>query len=199
MPLPAAIRVKLSSEDAGSISLTAVVVQDMPLAELVELMLGVTGKDATRIHELLLRGTLTSGATRFRWTGWDADPADLESLLSAFPDPDPSRPFSPQRCLLAVLRGPACRIEISREAGAARRLFRRRSFWDVLLETASAATLQYIEYSYPRRADRYRLDLTAPAADPLRRAATTLRYSALAAEVRRAAIHSIDFFVARAN
>ena len=58
----------------GSISITPVVVREMPLRELVEYMLGVTGKDEARIRELLLRGTLVSGASRFRWAGWEADP-----------------------------------------------------------------------------------------------------------------------------
>src|SRR5450756_1325760 len=72
MALPPTVRVKLSSEAAESISITPVVVQEMPVRELVEYMLGVTGKDEARIRELLLRGSLVSGASRFRWTGWDA-------------------------------------------------------------------------------------------------------------------------------
>ena len=77
MALPPTVRVKLSSEAAESISITPVVVQEMPVGELVEYMLGVTGKDEARIRELLLRGSLVSGASRFRWTGWDAG---LENL-----------------------------------------------------------------------------------------------------------------------
>ncbi len=45
MALPHTIRVKLSSEAAGALSITAVVVQDLPLRDLVEHMLGVVGKD----------------------------------------------------------------------------------------------------------------------------------------------------------
>ena len=74
MALPRRVRVKLSSEAAESISITPVVVQEMPVRELVEHMLGVTGKDEARIRELLLRGTLVSGASRFRWAGWEAEP-----------------------------------------------------------------------------------------------------------------------------
>jgi len=72
MPLPEKIRVKLSSEAAESIALTPVVVQEMALRELIEHVLGVTGKDEARIRDLLLRGTLVSGASRFRWPGWEA-------------------------------------------------------------------------------------------------------------------------------
>ena len=70
MALPPTVRVKLSSEAAESISLTPVIVQEMPLRELIEYMLGVAGKDEGRIRELLLRGTIVSGASRFRWSGW---------------------------------------------------------------------------------------------------------------------------------
>ena len=48
MALPDRIRVKLSSEAAEGISITPVVAREMPLRELVEYMLGVTGKDAAR-------------------------------------------------------------------------------------------------------------------------------------------------------
>jgi len=64
MALPPIVRVKLSSEAAESISITPVVVREMPVRELVEYMLGVTGKDEARIRELLLRGSLVSGASR---------------------------------------------------------------------------------------------------------------------------------------
>ena len=93
MPLPETIRVKLSSEAADYVSLTPVVVQEIPLRDLVEHMLGVTGKDEARVRDLLLRGTLVSGASRFRWTGWEADIESVRVLLAAFPDPDPARAF----------------------------------------------------------------------------------------------------------
>src|SRR5712672_1521324 len=112
MPLPDSVRVKLSSEVAESISITPVVLRDIPIRELIEHMLGITGKDASRLRELLLRGTLVSGASRFRWAGWEADRADIESVLATFPDRDPQRPFDPERCIRASLRGPGRRIEI---------------------------------------------------------------------------------------
>ena len=43
MPLPQTVRVKLSSEAAEAISLTPVVVQDLPTIELIEHILGITG------------------------------------------------------------------------------------------------------------------------------------------------------------
>ena len=140
----------------------------MPLRELVELMLGLTGKDAGRVRELLLRGTLVSGGSRFRWTGWDAEIAALESLLATFPNPEPKRAFSAERTICAVLKGPGCRIEVTREAGAPRRFLHGRSFWTVLMELAAAGAPRYIEYSYKHGADCYRLE-PARTAPPTRR------------------------------
>ena len=79
MALPQTVRVKLSTEAAEAISITPVLVQELPVRELVEHMLGVTGKDEPRIRELLVRGTLVSGASRFRWAGWEPE---LDSLRS---------------------------------------------------------------------------------------------------------------------
>src|SRR6266550_5991944 len=106
MPFPSSVRVKLSSEVAESISITPVVVREIPIRELIEHMIGITGKDEARVHELLLRGTLVSGASRFRWAGWDAGREAIESALGTFPDPDPRRPFSAERCIRAALRAP---------------------------------------------------------------------------------------------
>src|SRR6266436_296267 len=142
MSLPDSVRVKLSSEAADSISITPVVVRDIPMRELIEHMLGITGKDAPRLHELLLRGTLVSGASRFRWAGWDADP-------------DPRRQFAAKQCIRAALRGPGRRIEIPREIGMRKPFFRRASFWDALMGVAASSEARYVDYSYRERADRY--------------------------------------------
>ncbi len=197
MPLPETVRVKLSPETAGYLSIEQVVARDMPLRELVEMMLGVAGKDLSRVHELLLRGTLVSGASRLRWLGWDADAVALGELLAGFPDPDPTRPFDSARCILAILKGPGARIEISRTAGLQRRMFRRRSFWEVLMRFAAEAPAGYTAYSYKERCDLYRLEVTLSIAEELRLSAPLLRYSQLEAQISRAAPETIDFFVAR--
>ena len=85
MPLPETVRVKLSSEAAGYVSITPVVVREMSTRELVEHMIAITGKNEARVRDLLLRGTLVSGASRFRWTGWEADAQEVVSLLATFP------------------------------------------------------------------------------------------------------------------
>jgi hypothetical protein len=195
--LPETIRVKISSEEAGSISLTQVVVREMPVRELIETMMGKTGKDAERIGELLARGTYVAGASRLRWNGWAADADGIASVLSTFPDPDPHRPFELTLCVLAVLKGPATRVEIERATGSERRLSRRRSFWDTLMELAEASVPAYAGYSYRHRADHYSATLTYEAAEALRESAGAIRYSTLEAAVRRARVESVELYVER--
>lgn len=197
MALPPTIRVKLSSEAAESISITPVVVQEMPIRELVEYMLGVTGKDEARIRELLLRGSLVSGASRFRWTGWDASLANLSELLATFPDPDPARRFAAANCTRATLRGSRQPIEISREAGARRGLFQRESFWDVLMKVIDAATPAYAGYSYRERSDRYLREFTHAELGEIRAASGLVRYTILSDQIRSLAFTHAELYVKR--
>ena len=197
MPLPDSVRVKLSSEAAESISITPVVVRDIPMRELVEHMLGVTGKDTGRLHELLMRGTLVSGASRFRWRGWDADSGDIRALLATFPDRDPERPFTPQHCIRAALRGPGRRIEIPREVGIRKPLFRRGSFWDTLMGVAASSDLRYVDYSYRDRADCYSAALSLAALERLRENAGLVKYSTLQEQIRRTNLESVELYVTR--
>jgi hypothetical protein len=161
-----------------------VVVREMPLRELVELMLGIMGKDLGRMRETLIRGTFVSGASRFRWVGWEPDPAELEDLLRTFPDGEPDRPFEPARCTRAVFRAGGLRVEVGRDAAAKRRIFQRRSFWLILMDFAASATPQYVCYSYRERADRYRIPLSPSALARLLDSSRTLRYGDLAGQLR---------------
>ncbi|MGD0013232.1 MAG: hypothetical protein ABSD56_02225 [Bryobacteraceae bacterium] len=197
MELPERIRVKISSEEAGYAAITPVVVREMRADELIEALLGVTGKDAARIGELLLRGTLVSGASRFRWQGFAAGREAIQAVLATFPDPEPERRFAPEGCVRAVLRGPGTRIEISREAASERRWLRRQRFWDVLMEVAAAAAPRYAGYSYSDRADRYAAQIPRAAAARLRESAGLLRYSSLQAQLQRARLEQVELLVER--
>lgn len=195
MALPQTIRVKISTEAAGAITLTAVVAQELPVRELVEHTLGVAGKDEPRIREILLRGTLVAGASRFRWAGWEAGPEDLRDLLATFPDPDPLLPFDPARCFCAVLRGGRRTIEISREAAARKGVFRRATFWDTLMEIAGGAV--YSGYSYRDRADLYVRDFSANEVERLRAASEALRYSTLRDQIKVVGFAMAELYASR--
>ena len=194
MAEPQTVRVKISSEEAGAISITEVVSRDIPLRELVEYALPVSGKSLDRLREILRRGSLVSGASRFRWTGWESAEADLLGILATFPDPDPGRAFARDRCVHAVLRGPRRNVEIPCDAARARR---GPGLWDALMEIAGTAGPVYAGYSYRRRADRYTLTLSPPAAAQVRAAAETVIYSTLRDQLRAAEILSVELYVER--
>jgi hypothetical protein len=197
MALPEIIRVKLSSEGAEAISITPVVARDMPTRELVELMLAITGKDSGRLKDLLLRGTLVSGASRFRWVGWEAERADIETMLATFPDPDPLRSFDAGRCGRVILRGSGFRLELPRRVAEERRFLRRRSYWDAIVESLAEARISYVDYSYRERADVFRAQFAAPGVKKLRESANLLKYVTLARQVESTLIESADLLVER--
>jgi hypothetical protein len=197
MALPQTVRVKLSSEAAEAISITSVLLQELPVRELVEHLLGIAGKDESRIREILLRGTLIIGASRFRWAGWDADVASLRELLATFPDADPARPFAAAGCIRATLRGGRHAIEIPREAAARKSLFQRKTFWDLLMEVVAASGPAYSGYSYRDRADRYLRQFTPAETERVRAAATAVRYSALRDQIRREGFVQAELYVTR--
>jgi len=201
MPLPQTVRVKLSSEAAEAISLTPVVVQELTTRDLIEHMLGVAGKDEPRLREILLRGTLVSGGSRFRWAGWEADPAGLREVLATFPDPDPSRPFEPANCIHVTLRGGRQAVAIPREAvsrrGGLDALLRRATFWDRLMEVAAALAPAYSGYSYRDRADRYVAELTVEHSARLRAAGSLIRYSTLRDRVQSIGFAQAELLVRR--
>lgn len=197
MALPPTVRVKLSSEAAGSISLTPVVVQEFAIRELVENILAVTGKDEARVRDLLLRGSLVSGGSRFRWQGWEPDREAVRDLLAAFPDPDPARAFAPAHCQRAILRGGLRAIDLSREAAARKGLFQRASFWDALMVVASDGEVVYAGYSYRERCDRYLKELGHADVVRIRAAGENVTYSTVREQIRTVAFSQIELFATR--
>ena len=197
MALPPTIRVKLSSEAAGSISLTPVVAQEMPLRDLVEHMLGIAGKDEARIRDLLLRGSVVSGASRFRWAGWETETADLRELLATFPDPDPTRAFRAVQCTRVILRGGRQSIEITREAGSRKGLFQRKTFWDLLMDVIGAPAPEYSGYSYRDRSDRYLRELSRADMERLRAGRDLVRYSTMRDLLRTIGFTQAEIFATR--
>jgi len=195
--LPERVRVKLSSEAAESITLTPVVVQELPIRELVEHMLGVAGKDEPRIREILLRGTMVSGASRFRWAGWAVDETALRELLATFPDADAGLPFAADRCVRVMLRGGRQVVEVRREAGERKGFFQRETFWGLLMEVIGAGTFRYAGYSYRDRADRFVRELTVVEAEKLRAGCDAVRFSTLREQIRSVGYTSAEVLVVR--
>jgi hypothetical protein len=195
MSLPEQIRVKISSEAIESAGMTAVVSQEMALEELVRMMLGVTGKDAERVRQILHRGSLVSGASRFRWAGIEAGERDVAEFLKRYPDSDPSIRFDAARCYQIVIRGPRQPLVLEREAGEKRRMFQGSSFWGAVMEFAAGAA--YVEYSYRERADMFRVRLGGLERERIREAAKLLAFSTYEKQIRDGGVESIELFVKR--
>ena len=197
VPVPDTIRVKVSSEEASAIAITAVVVRDMQARELVEQILCVTGKQAELVGEMLRRGSIVAGASRFRWQPVEASREEIAGLLECFPNAEPERRFSARDCVLAVLRGPMLRIALTREAASRRRFLKRDNFWEALMRLAEAHQPAYVEYSYRDRADAYRMTLSREAEAALRTAAPLLPYAAISRQISKLAVETVDLMAPR--
>lgn len=195
MSFPRTIRVRISSENVEGIGLSPVVAQDMSFEELVLMMLGIAGKDTDRIREMISRGSLVSGASRFRWAGFDVLESEIRTYLARYPDSDPSQPFVPERCFLTMIQAGPKQLSLERKAGSKRKLFRRRSFWDELI--AMAASPSYLHYSYRERGDVFAWKPDGAGQDRLREAARLLPYPAWESQIRAAGVSVVHLYVQR--
>lgn len=190
MPLPDVIPVRYSEEEAGYVTFRPVVKQSFRFSELLDMVVSVTGKDAARVRQIFHSGTVVFHFYRYWWQGFDAAEEELHAALAAFPDPDPSRPFRADSCASAIFESGGgstpvrLLLELDRKAAAHKRLLRRKSVWDAIMAAAAAGPLAYDTYSYARRADLYRLELSDAARDSLRATAEALAPRALRRELR---------------
>ena len=195
MPVPENVRVKLSSEAAEFVALTPVVVREMPFRELLEHVLSATGPDPARVRDILKRGSLVSGATRFRWQGWESEAEELHAAIAELPQPEPGRPFAAERCQRVVLIASATRIDLSKEAAEQRRLFKQRCYWQCLME--EAVSPDYVTYLYKDHADHYRVLLTKEQRQRLKAGAALLKFDAMAKHIQHVAFDRMDLMVTR--
>ena len=184
MALPENVAVRYTEDEAEYLSLRPVVRQTFRIAELVDMIVTVTGLDAARVAQILRSGSVVYHGYRYWWSGFEAATGDLEAALAAYPVADPSRAFDAAACVAVIFESsgspPRHAVEITRELGGRRRLLRFRSFWDSVMDLASARQPGYVEYSYARRADIYALelgreDVAKLAAEARRRAGRGLR------------------------
>ncbi len=187
MPLPAQIHVKYSEDDAQFISVRPLVRQTFRPTELIDMIVSVTGKDPYRVQQILRSGTIVFNSYRYWWDSIDSVSTDLATLLAAYPDTDPSRPFNRENCTEVILESagtpPRHSLRLARTEASRKRLFRTRSLWDVLLDLTRPHIPAYREYSYARRADVYALPLDPAAIAHLTEQAAQYTPSALAAQI----------------
>lgn len=157
---PEIISVQYTEENAQYLAMTPVVKQPFRLVELVNMVVGVTGKDPVRVAHVLGAGSVSYNGYHYSWPGFAPSARELAELLAPYPDSDPSRKFRAEDAVAVILEaggGTERRLtEISRVTASARKLFSRRSPWDVLLALAKETPPHYREYDYAKNADRFR-------------------------------------------
>ncbi len=160
MPLPETISVRFTEEDAGYVTVRPVVKQTFRLAELADMVVSVTGKNVGRVQQILRTGTVVYNGYRYWWDGFPSNEYEVTGLLALFPDDDPSRPFDPAQVTAVSLEiggGPQrSLVSITRSEASAKKLFHKRSPWEILLEAAQDSAPRYTKYSHADRADVYR-------------------------------------------
>jgi hypothetical protein len=184
MALPENVAVRYTEDEAEYLSLRPVVRQTFRIAELVDMIVSVTGLERERVAQILRSGAVVYHGYRYWWSGFEAAAGDLNTALAGYPVADPSRAFDPGACVAVIFESsgspPRHSVEISRESGGRRRFLRLRSFWDAVMELAKMRRPDYVEYSYARHADIYLLELVREdvarlASEVERRASRSLR------------------------
>jgi hypothetical protein len=159
--LPETIGVKYTAEEAEYLSLRPITRQTFRIAELVDMILGVTGNNVDRIQTLLRSGTVVFHSYRYWWEGFEAETAELQGLLASFPGPQPGRAFRADECSEVRFEfsgsPPRPAVRLNREVCGPRPWFRSRSLWERILEQSAARRPAYREYSYADRADVFEL------------------------------------------
>jgi hypothetical protein len=180
MPLPDTIAMRFTEEDAGYVTVRPVVKQTFRLAELADMVVSVTGKNAPRVQQIFRAGTVVYNGYRYWWQGFAANEDEIAGLLSVFPDDDPGLQFNPAQVTAVSLEigGGTQRtlVGIARSEATARRLFHKRSPLDILLSAVKDSLPRYEKYSHAERADVYRVQLSFEvAASLLKRVAAASR------------------------
>ena len=96
-----------------------------------------------------------------------------------------------------MLHGQRGSVSLDRDVASQKRLFKKRSFWDVLLPALEALSPSYERYSYSDRADVYNVRLTLDAAGELLENAKLLKYSSIMEQLSYLDATSAELFVDR--
>jgi len=195
---------RFTEDDAGYVTVRPVVKQAFRLAELADMVVSVTGKNAVRVQQIFRAGTVVYNGYRYWWDGFASKEDEITGLLALFPDDDPTRLFDPAKVTGVSLEigGGTQRslVGIVRREASAKKLFHKRSPWDILLKAAQDSTPRYEKYSHAERADVYRVHFPFETAASLLK--QTLDASPRALRKKLAALHppaAILFFVPRTN
>jgi hypothetical protein len=178
VPLPETIPVRFTEEEAEYVSIRPVRRQTFKLRELVDMILSVTGRDVPRVQQILRTGTIVFHFYRYWWQGFETDTAEISAVLAEFPSDDPSRKFSSDDCTIIVLESAVKgrqSLDVKKTNADRKSFFASQSLWECLLVLAGPAQeIKYGGYSFARRADLYRVELSAEQAANLQKNGTKL-------------------------
>ena len=162
---------RFTEEDAGYVTVRPVVKQTFRLAELADMVVSVTGKNVPRVQQIFRAGTVVYNGYRYWWDGFSSGEDEIAGVLALFPGDDPARLFDSAEVSAVSLEigGGAQRslVDIARSEASAKRLFQKRSPWEILLTSANNSTPRYEKYSHADRADVYRVHLSPEMATSL--------------------------------
>ncbi len=140
-----------------------VITQTFRLGELTDMVVSSVGKNPSRVQQIFRTGTVLYNGYHYWWDSLSADFVEIEALLTAFPDDDPSRPFDPAKITTILFEsgGGTERnlVEITRKDAGQKKLLAKTSPWAILLQVAAEHAPRYEKYSHARRADLFRLTL----------------------------------------
>jgi hypothetical protein len=168
MPLPETIAMRFTQEDAGYVTVRPVVKQTFRIAELADMVVSVTGKNVPRVQQIFRAGTVVYNGYRYWWDGFPSNENEVTGLLALFPADDPARLLNSAEVTAVTLEigGGTQRslVGIARDEASAKRIFHKRSPWEILLSAAKDSTPRYEKYSHAARADVYRVHLSSETA-----------------------------------
>ncbi len=122
---------RFTEEDAGYVTVRPVVKQTFRLAELTDMVVRVTGKNASRVQQIFRAGTVVYNGYRYWWDGFASKEDEVTGLLALFPDDDPARVFNPAEVTAVSLEigGGTQRslVGIARREASAKKLFQKRN------------------------------------------------------------------------
>jgi len=95
---------RFTEEDAGYVTVRPVVKQTFRLAELTDMVVRVTGKNASRVQQIFRAGTVVYNGYRYWWDGFASKEDEVTGLLALFPDDDPARVFNPAEVTASLSR-----------------------------------------------------------------------------------------------
>lgn len=183
MLLPETIPVRFTEEEAEYVSIRPVRRQIFKLRELVDMVLSVTGRDLPRVQQILRTGTIVFHFYRYWWQGFETDAVELSALLAEFPSDDPTLAFRSAECTTIVLESTSKArplLDVNKADANHKSLFASQSLWEFLLSLAeSPQEIKYGGYSFARRADLYRVKLSAEQTASVQRNATKFASRAL--------------------